>query len=421
MFRPLAVNIGLRYARSRRSFISFVSVLALAGLALSVAVLVFVQAVVAGFEREMNDRVLGIVPHITLAPRAPLRDYGETLRVLRGVDGVAAASAVVDGAGLVAAGGKLAGVGLTGVTPREYAAVSRVFEFLTPTPSTADATEEARAADLLPAGGFGILLGRKVAERIGVGVGDDVSVVLAEATVTPLGVYPRQKRFRVAGIVDTGSQLDRFAAYLHRQDAGRLFRLSEGAHSFHVRTDAALEAGEIRYRVARAVGGHRFRIATWFRTFGNLYAAIEVTRGMLFLLLSLLVAVAAFNLVSGLVMIVNERRGDIAMLRTLGGRADLVVGSFVVLGGLVALAGVGLGIGVGVALGSVAEAGFPWLERLFDAALMDEYLITTLPVEFTPRDILRVAATAVGLCLVATVLPAWRAARLNPADVLQHE
>ena len=403
----LALRIGLRYARSRRSFISFVSGLSLAGLALSVAILVFVQAVVAGFEREMNERVLGIVPHVTVSGRVPVQDAEATLAVIRVVAGVAGASPVVEGAALLATSERTAGVALTGIDPAGYGAVSRLFEFVD--------------GGALQAGSFHILVGAQIAERLAVAVGDDVAVVLPEATVTPLGAFARQKRFRVAGIVDTGSQLDCLAAYVHRRDAAQLFRLGRAVHGFHVRGEDALRAGEMRRDIVAQVGAHRFRVGTWFRSFGNLYAAIEVTRGMLFLLLSLLVAVAAFNLVSSLVMIVNQRRGDVAMLQTIGAPARLPIGSFLVLGAAIASAGVMLGLGAGVGLGLVAEAGFPWLEALLGTPLMGEYLITQLPVAFAAADLARVAGTAMGLCLLATLLPAWRAARLNPADVLQHE
>ena len=207
----LALRIGLRYARSRRSFISFVSVMSLAGLALSVAVLVFVQAVVAGFEREMNERVLGIVPHVTVLGRVPVEDAEQALEVIRAVPGVVGASPVVAGAALLATAERVAGVSLTGVEPDHYGTVSRLFEFADP--------------GALVAGRFDILVGSKVAQRLRVAVGDAVAVVLPEATVTPFGAFARQRRFRVAGIVDTGSQLDGASAYLHVRDAARLFRL----------------------------------------------------------------------------------------------------------------------------------------------------------------------------------------------------
>ena len=407
VFRPLAVNVGLRYARSRRSFISFVSGLSLAGLALSVAILLFVQAVIAGFEREVRERVLGVVPHVTVAGRVPVAGFGETLRTIRDLDGVVAASAVVEGAGLLTAAERVLGVGLVGIAPESYAAVSNLFDFA--------------QGEVLGTGGYRILLGVDAARRLGVGVGDDVTVVLPQATATPFGAFARQKRFRVAGLVSTDSQLDRHAAYLHRDDAARLFRLGDAVHGFHVRLADPLAAAGARQRIIRAVGSRDFRAGTWQRTLGGVYNAIGTTKSMLYLLLSLLVAVAAFNLVSSLVMIVNERRGDVAMLRTLGSSAGLVVGAFVVLGVAIAAAGIGIGIAAGFALGALAEAGFPWLENALGTSLMGEYLITRLPMRFTLADVGQVAATALPLCLVATIFPAWRAVRLNPAEVLQHE
>ena len=408
MFQPLAVNIGLRYARARASFIGFVSALALAGLALSVAVLVFVQAVVAGFEREMGERVLAIVPHVTVTGHAPVRDFRAVEEVVANIEGVAGVSAVVEGGALLATGKRVAGVGLVGVDPETFANVSRVFEFVAP-------------AVPLTAGRFDLLLGASLAERLGVAVGDTVTAVLPEAAVTPLGVFARQKQLRVAGLVATGSQLDRTSAYLARADAAKLFRLGDAVHGLHIAATDPLEAGVVRSRVTRSLGTHRFQGRTWFQSLGNLYNAIGVTKNMLFLLLSLLVAVAAFNLVSSLVMVVNERRGDIAMLRTMGGRSSTAVTTFGVLGLVIAGIGVAIGVAGGLFFGLVAEAGFPWLEGVLGRRLMDEYLITTLPVAFAPGDIVRIVATALGLCLLATLLPAWRAARLNPADVLRHE
>ena len=407
MFRPLSVNVGLRYARSRRSFISFVSVLALAGLVLAVAILLFVQAVVAGFEEEMRHRVLGTSPHVTVLGRVPVADIDTPQRLIEGVPGVRAATPVVVGTGLLATRTKVAGASLAGVVPERYGDVSRIFEFA--------------GGATLRSGGFDILVGAQLAERLGLGVGDSVAVVLPTAIATPLGAFPRHKRFRVAGVVDTGSQLDRFSAYLHRDDAAKLFRLGDRVHGFHVALADALQAGEMRARIIGAVGAGRYRVGTWMATFGALYNAIEVTRGMLFLLLSLLVAVAAFNLVSSLVMIVNERRGDIAMLRTMGSRLSTVACAFLMLGMVIAGIGVGLGIGFGALLGVLAEQGFPWLEALLGTPLMSEYLVTSLPVSFVIDDILLVAVTAFALCLAATLVPAWRAARLNPADVLRHE
>ena len=407
MFRPLAVNIGLRYARARRSFISFVSVLALLGLALSVATLLFVQAVVTGFERELNERILGVVPHLTITAHAPVAHHAAWLDAVRAARGVVAASAVVEGAGLLVSRRAVVGASLVGVQPAEYGQVSRLFEFTDGEP--------------LVAGAFGVALGARAAERLGVGVGDALSVVLPQATVTPLGVFPRQKRLRVAALVDTGSQLDHHGAYLHRDDAAKLFRIGAAVHGFHARAADPLRVGETRRAVLRALAPHRLRAHSWFETLGDLPTAIGVTRNMLFLLLSLLVAVAAFNLVSSLVMVVTERQGDVAVLRTIGARTGLIVAAFMVLGAVIAAVGIGLGIAGGFALGALAEVGFPWLERVLGTRLMGEYLVNTLPMRFAAADVGRVVVTALALCLAATVFPAWRAARLRPAQVLAHE
>lgn len=408
MFRPIAVNVGLRYARSKRSFISFVSVLALAGLALAVAILVFVQAVAEGFERELEQRILRIAPHVTAAAAAPVNDMTAAVERARAVPGVRGASAVVSGMALVAAGERVAGVLLSGVVPREYAAVSDVFDYV------------AGDAPLEP-GAFRIVLGATVAARLGVAAGDAVTVASPRASVNPFGVFPRQKRFAVAGIMATGSQLDGSAALAHRADAARLLGDDAAGSRIDVALARPLAVHEAIAPLIDALGAHRFAFRTWTQSFGALHRAIDTTKGMLFLLLSLLVAVAAFNLVSSLVMVVNERRGDVAVLRTVGGSAGQVVAAFMVLGGLIALIGILGGVAVGVALGTVAEAGFPWLERVLGVPLMAEYLVTELPMAFTAGDIARVVATAFVLCLAACIFPAWRASRLNPADVLQHE
>ncbi|MDE0178837.1 MAG: ABC transporter permease [Gammaproteobacteria bacterium] len=410
MFRPLAVNIGVRYARSRRGFITFVSALALGGLAVSVAILVFVQAVVAGFEREMNERILGVVPHIRLASFEPIHDSTGLLDTIRGIEGVSGAAEVVQGRGLLVKADRVVGVNLIGFDPVAYSEVSRLGEYVV-----------GRAVRMPRAAGFEILLGEQAADRLGVVAGDELTVVLPATTVTPVGVFPRQKKLRVAGVVDTGSQLDRMSAYLNREDAAKLMRAGVLDREFHVRAENALDAQTVRTRIAGALAGQGFRAISWTATFGNLYAAIRYTKNMLFLLLSLLVAVAAFNLVSGLVMIVNERRGDVAILRTMGSRSCVVVGAFLVVGTVIAVVGIGLGVGIGIGLGVVAEAGFPWLEDLLGTRLMGEYLITALPVEYTVADVARVAGTAFALGLAATLFPAWRASRLNPADLLQHE
>ena len=315
MFRPIAVNVGLRYARSRRSFVSFVSVLALVGLALSVAVLVFVQGVAEGFDRELDTRILRLTPHVTATAREPDEAVPAALAAVRAVAGVRGAAAVVSGVALAAAGERVAGVLLTGVEPDEYRTVSQVFEHV-----------EGDAG--LAAGSFRVVLGGLLAERLGVGLGDSVSLAATQGSLSPLGAFPRQKRFVVTGLAHTASQLDATLAVAHRADVAALFRTNAAGTSLEISLEQPLIVHEALGDIARALNTGHFSLRVWTQSFGPLHRAIATTKQMLFLLLSLLVAVAAFNLVSSLVMVVNERRGDVAVLRTVGGRTGQVVTAF---------------------------------------------------------------------------------------------
>ena len=382
---------------------------ALSGLALSVAVLLFVQAVVAGFEREMRTRILGVVPHVSVYGRGPIADPQQLAAVARDLDGVSGAAEVITGPALVSKNMRVRGVSINGIDPGTYSQVS-----------TLDGYVDDFELGEWQSGAFEILVGKQVAERLGLTVGDRVTVTLPEATVTPAGVFPRKKRFTVRGLVDTDSQLDARYVYVHIDDAARLFRLRDRAHAVQLKLDDPLDARVVSAELLSRLDGDHF-VSTWFRQHGGLYGAIRVQKGMMLLLLSLLVAVAAFNLVSTLIMVVNERRGDVAILRTLGGGRGLIVSTFVVLGVAISAIGVALGVGAGFLLGYLAEAGFPWLEDALGIELMGEYLVHSLPVEYAAMDVVNVCIIAGALTLIATLYPALRAAALNPAEVLQHE
>ncbi len=408
MFRPLAVNVGLRYAGSRHRFVSFVGATALVGLVLSVGVLLYVQAVVRGFERELEERVLGVVPHVTIAGRRTLSEPDLVAAELLDVPGVEHIAGVTSGGVLLSTGTGVAVVRLKGIDPAEYERViGRYFEI--------------GNASVLRPGSFNVVLGRGLMEQLGLVAGGSVTAVMPDLTLTPLGAFPARKRLRVAGVLRTWSQLDGEVAYTHIEDAQRLFRSPVRAQAFELRVDRALDAPTIAASALEAVGVDDFAAGTWLRSMGPVYRAIQVTKGMLFLIFSLLVAVAAFNVVSSLVMIVNERRSDVAILRTLGARSTLIVGVFIVLGLLVSLTGVGLGLVFGLGLGALTEDGYRWAQEAWNIDLMGEYFVHRLPVEFAAGDTARVAATACGLSLIATLYPAWRAGRLNPAEVLRHE
>jgi lipoprotein-releasing system permease protein len=410
VFYPLALNIGLRYANSRSSFISFISVVAIAGLVLSVAVLVLVTSVMNGFERELRERVLGVVPHLSVRGREPLADWSADAQALSCIPGIVAVAPFVDGTGLLVANGHSTGATITGIDPKLQRGESDLARYV----SSGD-------LDALVDGSFGVMLGRGVAERLDVHVGDPVTVVLPDASVSLVGLIPRQKKLKVLGIVNTQSELDQRSAYLAIGDAARLFRIGNRVDGLNVKLADLFDASSIGSAAVETLGADRVYAITWMRMHGNLYRAIEFQRAMMFLLLSLLVGVAAFNLVSALIMVVNQRRGDVAVLRTLGGRTRTIVVSFLVLGGTIGVVGVAAGLLLGTGAAFLVQGGYRWLEQTFGLHLMSQYFITYLPAQVRVIDLVTVAAIALLLSLASTLYPAFRAARLKPADVLKHE
>tara|TARA_B100001146_G_scaffold26015_1_gene19623 strand:+ start:56 stop:1360 length:1305 start_codon:yes stop_codon:yes gene_type:complete len=409
MFRPLSVNIGMRYAGSSHGHLSLVTFVALAGLALSVSVLLFVQGVVAGFERELTNRILRVIPHVSVRARESIATSPELLQLIGGIPHVEGSAAVIEGQALLSSGQKVQGITITGIEPDQYRRVSRINQYV-------------RGGDLiaLNPGQYGIIVGDNLAKDLGLKIGSSATVVVPDVTVTPLGAFPRQKSFRVQGILDTGSQLDQRHVFLHRLDAAKLYRLGRGVHSIEVWLDDPLLAREVGLEILATLSDE-FVVSTWFQTYGPLYSAIRAQKGMMLLLLSLLVAVASINLVSTLVMIVSERRGDIAILRTMGSNRSLIIATFVILGLAISAVGVAAGIGLGYFLGVLAEAGFPTLESLLGVKLMGEYVVDTLPFALASTDVWHVAGIAGLLTLLATLYPAWRASSSSPAEALQYE
>jgi lipoprotein-releasing system permease protein len=398
----------VRYALSRRSSISFISFVAAGGLALSVCVLVVVVSVINGFERELRERVFGLLPHVSLYGREPLEVDAADLDALAAIPGVIGVQPFVQGVGLAAVEDKLKSVVISGVDPDRYGGVSDVFDFVTD------------GATLAP-GEFAVLLGAGVAADLGVGVGDPVTLVLPSATVTPAGLFPRQKRFLVRGLIRSRSEVDSRAAYIHLRDAQRLFRLGDAVHGYQLRLQDLFDAGVVTPLALDALGRDRVFARTWMRTHGNLYHAIGVQKTTMFVLLSFLVAVAAFNLVSTLVMVVDQRSGDVAIMRTLGSDTGTVVGAFVLLGATLGLVGIGAGLAAGVGLSLLLPALYAWVSDTFGLDLMNQYFVSYLPVRVLPMDLVGISVTALVLSVLSTLYPALRAAALQPSEVLAHE
>jgi lipoprotein-releasing system permease protein len=350
------------------------------------------------------------VPHLSVRGREPLADWSADAETLKRIPGIVAVAPFVDGTGLLVANGHSTGATITGIDAKLQRGESDLARYVS-----------ADALDALVDGSFGVLLGRGVAERLEVHVGDSVTVVLPEASVSLVGLIPRQKKAKVLGIVDTQSELDQRSAYLAIGDAARLFRIGDRVDGLYVKLTDLFEANAVGSAAVEALGIDRVYAITWMRMHGNLYRAIEFQRAMMFLLLSLLVGVAAFNLVSALIMVVNQRRGDVAVLRTLGGRTRTIVVSFLVLGGTIGVVGVAAGLLLGTGAALLVQDGYRWLEQTFGLHLMSQYFITYLPAQVRAIDLVTVAAIALLLSLASTIYPAFRAARLKPADVLRHE
>jgi lipoprotein-releasing system permease protein len=413
MFRPFSLFVGLRYVRARRRtrFISVVSAVALAGLALGVAALVVVLSVMNGFDRELRTRILALVPHVLVSGSEPLGDWEPLRSRLAVVDGVRAAAPWIGGTAMLSTPGVVRGVELGGVRPREDMAAIGVASYM-----------REGSLEALQPGRFGIVIGNLLARSLGAGLGDSVTVMLPEVLLTPAGVYPRMRRFEVVGIFAVGAQVDSTSALIHLEDAARLYRTGDGVHALRLALQEPARAPELGAQVAGLVPPG-LTVSDWSRSQGTLFGAIRMEKRMVSLLLLVIVAVAAFNIVSILTMVVAEKRAAIAVLRTMGASPGQVMAVFSAQGTLIGLAGVATGLAAGIPLALNVSAIAAGAEQLLGVRLFNPnvYFISYLPSEVRAGDVLAIAACAVALCLLATIYPARRAARIGPAEALRYE
>ncbi|KPQ30356.1 MAG: lipoprotein-releasing system permease protein [Marinobacter excellens HL-55] len=414
MFRPLSFYIGLRYtaAKRRNHFISFISLTSMLGLMLGVAVLIIVLSVMNGFDRELKQRILGMVPHATIqGASGPLEDWEEIDRRVQEHPRVLAAAPFIQGQGMVTGGGDVRGVMLNGILPEEEASVSIIENHFI-------------EGDLgqLKSGEFGIIIGRLMASSLRLQVGDKLTVVLPEASVTPAGVLPRLKRFTVKGIFSVGAELDGNYALIHMDDAARLMRTGGRAEGVRLLVDDLFAAPRVVNQVAQDLGG-RYYVSDWTRTHGNLFQAIRMEKTMIGLLLMFIVAVAAFNIVSTLVMVVTDKTADIAILRTMGATPGRVMRIFIIQGAVIGVFGTLMGTALGI-LGALNISAFiAWLENLLGHQFLssDVYFISYLPSQLQWSDVAVISSAGLVLSLLATIYPAWRASRIEPAEALRYE
>ena len=416
MFRPLFVYIGTRYTRAKRRnhFVSFISLTSMIGLALGVVVMIVVLSVMNGFDHEMRTRVLGMVPHATLETGQPINDWPALADKVKQNASVLEAAPFTQMQGLLTHEGKVQKVLLNGIDPVQERKVSIIGDFI----------REGRLEDLAP-GEFGILIGDKAAARLGVGIGDKVTFVAPEVTVTPAGMFPRMKRFTVVGTFHVGAgEIDGYLGLTNLSDLSRLHRWkADQVQGLRLKFDDLFQAPRNAYNIARELGDREYYTRDWTRSYGNLYQAIRMEKAMIGLLLLLIVAVAAFNIISTLVMVVNDKRGDIAILRTLGSTPGQIMRIFMVQGTVIGVVGTAIGAAVGILAALNVSAAIAGLERLIGHKFLnaDVYFIDYLPSRILAEDVWMVCGAALVLSFLATLYPAWRAARTQPAEALRYE
>ncbi|MGI8896466.1 MAG: lipoprotein-releasing ABC transporter permease subunit [Casimicrobiaceae bacterium] len=413
---PYELAVGLRYTRARKgsgrnTFISFISLISMAGIALGVAALIVVLSVMNGFQHELRTRILSVASHIEIRGIPQIKDWTQVAQLARQNSRVIAAAPYVLGQAMVTAGEANRGALIRGVDPAREDTV-------------ADIGRHMRNGSLaaLQAGEFGIVLGAELARGLGVIAGDSVVVITPQGTVTPAGTLPRVRSFKVVGTFEVGMfEFDSGLALIHLEDAQKLYRL-DGVSGVRLKLDDLFAAPSVARELWQTLPVTA-EVRDWTRNHANFFRAVQIEKRVMFIILTLIVAVAAFNIVSAQVMVVTDKQADIAILRTLGAAPGSILAIFVVQGALIGFIGTAIGVIGGVLLALNVDVVVPAIERAFNMQFLDKtiYYISDLPSDLLSADVITIAAIALGLALVATLYPAWKASRVNPADALRYE
>ncbi len=411
MFKPVSLFVGLRYTRARRSnkFISITALISTLGFMVGVAVLITVLSVMNGFDRELKNRILGMIPQATVASNQIITDWPLLVDKAKQQPHVIGAAPFTQVQGMLTAQGQVAGILISGIDPNLEKNVSIVQNHMTE-----------GSLDALTDGSFGIVIGKTMADNLGLMNGDKVTLVLPEATASPAGVVPRFKRFTIVGIFSVGAEVDSSLGYIALNDAAKLLRLPDGAQGVRLKLDDLFAAPEVSGDLARQLP-NGFYASDWTQTQGNLFSAIQMERTIMGVILSLIILVAALNIFSSLVMVVNDKKADIAILRTLGASPKTITRIFVVQGLVIGAFGTFSGtlLGIGAALG--ISPFLSWINTFFGLHLLDAYFVNYLPSELRWGNVAFIVVISLVLSFIATIYPARRAARIQPAEALRYE
>jgi len=415
---PFEALIGLRYTSARKPgggnrFISFISLISMLGLALGVAALIVVLSVMNGFQKELRTRILGVASHAQISGAdGEMENWQQAVAGVARHPRVVAAAPYVQQQGMLSYDGQVKGVLVRGILPAEE---DRVADFA--------GHMKTGALERLQPGEFGIILGAELAYALRAFTGDKVTLIAPQGMVTPAAVLPRLKQFTVVGIFEVGMfEYDSGLALLHMADAQKLYQMNDRVSGVRLKLDDLFAAPTVVRELAGSLG-QELRVSDWTRNHANFFRAVAIEKNMMFLILLLIVAVAAFNIVSTLVMTVTDKRADIAILRTLGASPGSIMRIFILQGTLIGVIGLVMGIGGGVALALNVDVVVPFLERLMGIQFLakDVYYISDLPSDLHWSDVWIIASVSFVLTVLATLYPSWRAARVNPAEALRYE
>ncbi len=413
--QPYELFIGLRYSRAKRRnhFVSVISLTSIVGMALGITVLISVMSVMNGFQKEIRERILGVVSHVQISGiSSRLDDWRKVAEEAKKHPQVVAAAPYISEQALLSFEQSVKGTAVRGILPEYENQVVDLDRHM----------KSGQLASLRP-GEFGIVLGVDLARALGVMVGDKLLLIAPQGQVTPAGILPRLKQFTVVGIFDVGHyEYDAGLALIHLEDAQKLYRMDHQVSGVRLRLKDLYQAPQVARELASMLSVDAY-VSDWTRINANFYRAVQIEKRMMFFVVILIVAVAAFNIVSTLVMAVTDKQSEIAILRTLGAPPGSIMKIFIVQGTLIGVMGTLLGLAGGIALALNIDVVVPFIEHLIGVKFLakDVYYISELPSEVQFMDVAVIAVVSFALCLLATLYPSWRAARVNPAEALRYE